>query len=379
MKRTLLLSLAVVAGSLAGWRALAADTAPAATAAAAPAETAKPAPKATDLFADTVVAKGKGFEIKRGQLDEAMVTFKTGAAAQRRQFTPDQTSALEANMLDFMIRNQLLLAKATPVDKATGKEDANRQFEQFRTQAGSDEAVNRHLKMAGTTKEDLLAKMTDETTARVVLERELKISITDDDVKKFYDENPAKFEQPEMVRASHILLSTREDGKELSAEKKAEKYKLAQDLQARAKKGEDFAKLAEQYSEDPGSKMRGGEYTFPRGQMVPEFETAAFALKTNEVSEIVTTQFGYHIIKLSERIPAKKMELAKMTPMVKDYLKQEQMVKRQQELVDYIKKLKQDAGVEILDESLKVKETPAPAGLPAGHPPVTSGTKAGTK
>ena len=80
-------------------------------------------------------------------------------------------------------------------------------------------------------------------------------------------------------------------------------------LLKRARAGEDFAKLAKEYSEDPGSKDKGGEYKFPRGQMVPEFEAAAFSLKTNQVSDIVTTSFGYHIIKLSEKIPAQKVEL----------------------------------------------------------------------
>src|SRR5262249_36535838 len=151
--------------------------------------------------------------------------------------------------------------------------------------------------------QELQSKMIEESTAQIVLERELKISVSDDEVKKFYDDNPSKFEQPEMVRASHILLSTRdpETNKDLPDEQKMAKRKKAEELLKRARAGEDFAKLARENSEDPGSKDRGGEYQFSRGQMVPEFETAAFSLKTNEVSEIVTTQYGYHIIKLSEK------------------------------------------------------------------------------
>src|SRR5207245_5522008 len=130
----------------------------------------------------------------------------------------------------------------------------------------------------------------------------------------FYDENPAKFEQPEMVRASHILLNTKDTaaGTELTPEQKAAKRKQMEAILKRARDGEDFAKLANEYSEDPGSKDKGGEYTFPRGKMVPEFEAAAFSLQTNQVSDIVTTPFGYHIIKLSEKIPPHKVELAKV-------------------------------------------------------------------
>jgi parvulin-like peptidyl-prolyl isomerase len=136
----------------------------------------------------------------------------------------------------------------------------------------------------------------------------------------------------------------------------------------RARDGEDFAKLAKENSEDPGSKDKGGEYTFPRGQMVPEFEAAAFSLKTNQVSDIVTTQFGYHIIKLSEKIPAKKVEFEKVSTEITDYLKQQQT---QKQLPDYISKLKKESGLEILDEKLKPKETANASSLPIPIAPST--------
>src|SRR5437763_13727165 len=111
-----------------------------------------------------------------------------------------------------------------------------------------------------------------------------------------------------MVRASHILIATSDPatGTEMSESEKKAKRKIADDLLKRAKAGEDFAKLAKENSEDPGSKDKGGEYTFPRGQMMPEFEAAAFSLNTNQVSDVVTTPYGFHIIKLYEKIPAHK-------------------------------------------------------------------------
>ncbi len=113
--------------------------------------------------------------------------------------------------------------------------------------------------------------------------------MTDEEVKKFYDENPTRFEEPEMVRASHILLSTMDAAtrQPLADDKKAVKRKQAEDLLKRARAGEDFAKLAKEFSEDPGSRDKGGEYTFPRGQMVPEFESAAFSLNTRPTEEVI--------------------------------------------------------------------------------------------
>jgi len=340
---------------------------------------AKPAIKASDLFPDEVIAKGKGLEIKRSQLDDAMLSIKTTAAAQGQSIPPDHLSVLQQQVLDRLIQIQLLTNRATEADKTTGKETTDQRLADIRTRAGSDDALKRQLTSVGTTQEELRGKMMEEAVAQTVLERELKLQVNAEEVKKYYEDNPAKFEQPEMVRASHILLSTRdtETGKELPDDKKAAKHKQAESLLKRARAGEDFAKLAKENSEDPGSKDKGGEYEFPRGQMVPEFEAAAFSLKTNEVSDIVTTQFGYHIIKLSEKIPAKKVELAKVAPRVKDYLAQQQMQKHQQDVQEYMDKIKKDAGVEILDETLKKAETAA--ALPPGHPQVETAKKPDSK
>jgi peptidyl-prolyl cis-trans isomerase C len=330
-----------------------------------PAAPSKPAPKETDLFPDVIVAKGKGVEIKRSQLDDAMVSIKSSMAARGQDLPPDELNRIEQQILDRFIQIQILMLKATDSDKALGKETCAKRLDAIKARAGSDEALNRQLKSVGTSLSELQIKMTEESTAQVVLERELKINVADTDIKKFYDDNPSKFEQPEQVRASHILLSTRnpETNKDLSDDEKAAKHKKAEEVLKRARAGEDFAKLAKEFSDDPGSRDKGGEYQFSRGQMVSEFETTAFSLKTNEISDIVTTQFGYHIIKLSEKIPAKKVELAKVTSDVKEYLTQQEMQKRQQDVQDYLAKLKKDSAVEILDEKLKPKDAAA------GEPP----------
>ena len=361
MTRSLVLLLAATSLSLESFGATADQ--PASTNAAA----AKRPIKQSELFGDEVIAKGKGVSVKRGQLDEALISIKSTAVARGQTIPPEQMTRIEQDVLERLVQIQLLLAKANDDDKTKGKETSERRFESIKTRAGTEEALNRQLKSVGMSQEDLHSKMTEEATAEAVLERELKINVADDEVKKFYDENPSRFEQPEMVRASHILLGTRDQttGAELTDEQKSAKRKQMEGILKRARDGEDFAKLAKEFSEDPGSKDKGGEYTFPRGQMVPEFEAAAFTLNTNQVSDIVTTQFGYHIIKMSEKIPAKKVELAKVSSDIKDYLKQQVT---QKQLPDYVGKLKKDAGVQILDEKLKPKETTGAADLPPGQP-----------
>jgi peptidyl-prolyl cis-trans isomerase C len=334
----------------------------------APAQAPASAPaKASDLFPDPVIAKGKNVEVKRSQLEDEVMHLKARAAAQGQPLNPAQMPLYEQGLLEDLIRIQILRARATPDDKTTAQKTADKKMEAAVAQLGSGEALDRQLKAVDLSRQDLLSKWIDAATAENVLRRELHIQITDSDVQKFYDENPSKFEQPEMVRASHILLMTIDPKTqaELSKEVKEAKRARMEDLLKRARAGEDFAKLAREYSEDPGSKDRGGEYTFPRGQMAPEFEAAAFSLTVNQISDIVTTRWGYHIIKLSEKLPAKKIELAKVADRVKQDLV---YLAIQKQFAPYYANLKKEAEVQILDERYKPKENPA--GQAPAMPPV---------
>lgn len=325
----------------------------AASASAAATNTAaKPVDAMTALFGDPVIAKGKGFEIKRSELDQVMTGIKSAAAARGQSVPPAQLSQIEGQLLSRLIQVQVLLQKATAADKSNGVQKADQQLKALQERAGSQEVLDRQLKAVGMTQADLRAKVVQESTAQAVLARDLNVSVTDAEVKKFYDDHPADFEQPEMAHVRHILLMTMDPVTRapLTADQQKAKQKQAEDLLKRVRGGADFAALAKQYSEDPGSKDNGGEYTFPRGQMVPEFEAAAFSLGTNQVSEVITTQFGYHIIKLYEKIPAKKVELEKVAPDIKEYLTQQAL---QKQASDYVAKIRKEAGVEILDPKLK--------------------------
>jgi peptidyl-prolyl cis-trans isomerase C len=311
----------------------------------------RPRANPTDLFTNDIIAKGKGVSVNRAQLDEAINGLTAGAAANGQSIPPDRMAMLEQQILQRLIQVQLLTDKATDADKAAGKEMAFKRIEEIKTRAGSDDALDRQLKLAGMTRADFLSKVTEESVAETVLKREMNVNVTDADAKKFYDDNPAKFEVPEAIRVSHILVLTQDPtGAPLPEAQKAAKHKQLEDILKRARAGEDFAKLAKQYSEDPGSKDKGGEYTFGRSQMPPEFETAAFALNTNQISDIVTTAYGYHIVKLLEKIPAHKTGFDKVKTEIKDYLEAQAM---QKQVPDYMKKIEKEAEVQILDDKLK--------------------------
>jgi peptidyl-prolyl cis-trans isomerase D len=156
-----------------------------------------------------------------------------------------------------------------------------------------------------------------------------RVQVTPDEVKRYYEENQQQYTTPEQVRASHILLKT--EGKDEEAVRKA-----AQDLLAKAKApGADFAKLANQYTEEEIGRTRGGDLDFfGRGQMAKEFEDAAFALQPGQVSDIVKTQFGFHIIKVTDRRAAETKTLDEVRAQIEDQIKWERAQSEAQRLAD---------------------------------------------
>lgn len=341
----------------------------------------------TQLFGDPVVAKGKGFEIKRSQLDQVMDGLKAAAAARGQTIPADQEKFYEGRFLQRLIQIQLLLQKSTDADKAEGKKKTDTQIADLKQRAGSTEKFDQQLQLAHMTEADLRTKMGQEVTAMVTLQREVGATASDAEVHAYYTNNPADFEEPETVHVRHILFLTQdpETRLPLSDEKKKEKRQQAESVLKRARAGEDFAKLAEQYSEDPGSKADGGDLPpFGKdgtiaggaGAMVPAFAAAAFSLTNNQISDIVETEYGYHIIQSLGKTPAKKLALTDKIPdtseTVADRLKDVLAQQKMQTLVPpYLEKLEKDGKVEILDPDLKAAVASLKAASASNAPEMT--------
>lgn len=155
--------------------------------------------------------------------------------------------------------------------------------------------------------------------------------VTDKDARAYYDAHPEKFDSGERLRASHILIRVPGDA---PPKQKEALRKKAEEVLAKIRKGSDFAALARQFSADPGSVSKGGDLgEFHRGQMVPPFEAAAYALKPGEVSGVVESPFGFHIIKLQERLPALKLEFDGAREMITKAVLEERRSKRVEALV----------------------------------------------
>jgi peptidyl-prolyl cis-trans isomerase C len=294
---------------------------------------------------DEVVARVNGTEINRKELNGAVQAFAFQMGRQGRPVLPSQNASLQHDVLEELIGRELLLQEGGKYIPADIEKKVQEQVGQMKAQAGGEDQFNKSLAEAGIAPEEYAHRVRDNIIIRgaiqTVVDKEVKIS--PEDARAFYDKNPDQFKQPEVVRASHILIRCAPD-----ASDDVKKGKRAQIEAARAlvTNGEKFADIARKVSEDPGSAQNGGDLGyFPHGQMVPEFDTAAFSLKTNEVSDVITTRFGYHILLVTGRKPAQTVSFDEVKEQLTQYLKQR---KGSDVARTHVAELRKAAKVEIL-------------------------------
>lgn len=300
------------------------------------------------LFADEVVARGKGFEIKRSQLEEAYILFKANAASRGQQIQ-EPPERIEQQLLDRMVTVEVLKAKSTPEDRSKATNRADKVAAEVQAKSGTPGNWERQLKAAGITPERFKAELLERATVEEVMEREVKafVVITTEQAKKFYEENSERFLAPETVRIRHILIATQDNntGQAYTESQKVAAREKADKVHARAKAGEDFTKLVKEVSDDILSREKEGEYKFPRGGMVPEVEAASFSLQTNQISDVVTSPYGFHLVQLLEKTAPQKIDFAKVEERIKEGL---MMMELEKQMPSYLQRVKTEAGVELL-------------------------------
>lgn len=168
------------------------------------------------------------------------------------------------------------------------------------------------------------------------------IDVSEEDMKIFYKAHVEDYSNPLRVRARHILVSV---GKSASAEDKKKSLEKAKEILKKIREGEDFDKLASEFSDDQASKKKGGDLGFfSKGKMHPQFEDVVFSMKPGEVSDIVETPFGFHIIRLEER----KEPATEPFEKVKDQIRERMLSElRKVRVSEFIERAFKDAGVQI--------------------------------
>ena len=304
-----------------------------------------PAPATAPAADKQVVARVNGKEIEREELTAAMKGLLVQMSQSGRSVPADHMQQFEHDVLDELINREVILQTAGKT--VVPDLDAKVAAEVGRTEAqmGGKEEFGKALGESGITADEYSRRVREnlivQETMRGIIEKGQTAS--EADAKKFYEENQSRFQQPDLVRARHILL--RVPPAATDADKAAKKAQI-EVLLTRVKAGEDFAVLAKEFSEDPGSGANGGDLGFfPKGAMVPEFDVAAFSLDVNKVSDVITTQFGYHILQVVEKQPAKLMVFDEVKERIQAGLSQQ---KCQESAREHIANLRKVAKVEVL-------------------------------
>ncbi len=342
-----LASLAAILG-MSPLSAAAADTPPAtpapAASQAAPAPAAAPASApaaAPAVEASTVIAKVNEVPITAGDLNRALRAMLS-QSRMPAPTDPTQRQQIEAMALDTLIAQEVLYQAAKDVAIADLDQQVAAKIEAAKARLGTPEAFAQALAQTGITEEQFKVHLARDLKIGTYIQQEVdaKVTITPEQARQFYDQNPDKFKKPESLHASHILIGTDAGA---TPETKAAAKQKAEDLLVKIKGGADFAELAKAESTCPSAQKGGDLGSFGRGQMVKPFEEAAFSLQDGEVSGVVETQFGYHIIKSQGKTPSEIVPFEQVEARIMTQLKNQEVKKQ---LAAKVEALKQAAKVE---------------------------------
>jgi peptidyl-prolyl cis-trans isomerase C len=288
------------------------------------------------------MARVNGETISKTDFDRAVTALE---ARNGGPVPAPQRDRVFRDVLDQLVAYRLLMQESRARKLAAADAEVDARIKEIQAQFPSEDAFKQMLTSRKTTIDQVREDIRQDITVQKLIESEIadKVAVKPEQVTDFYTKNPDQFKQPERVRASHILIMVPKGSDE--AAKTAARTKAAEILKD-VKAGKDFAALAKQHSQDPGSAQNGGDLGFfQQGQMVGPFNDAAFTLTPGTVSDLVETEFGFHIIKVAEKQTARTVPLEEVRPQLEQYL---QRMNREQQTDAFVNGLKAKGKIEIL-------------------------------
>ncbi len=334
----------------------------------------------------TIVAKVNGVDITRQAFDRELMTVEQRFKGMGRRLDPGKLDQLKADVLEDLINREVLYQDAVKAGISVGPETVDAQIASIRQQFPDEKAFEAMMAQMGLTVDQLKSEIEKGLTIQQFIETKFvdSATISPEEIKAYYDANPQTFQQPERIQARHILIKVdanagadkraealkkeaeaaeldkagktdeaaalKKDADNLKAQadqaqvaEKSRAKKEIQAAQARLAKDESFEDVAKAVSECPSGKNGGDLGYFGRGQMVKPFEDAAFALSPGDVSDVVESRFGYHLIKLEDKKSADTAPLAEVSPKIEEYLIQNTV---REAVGKYLEQQKADSQIE---------------------------------
>ncbi|MFV1994478.1 MAG: peptidylprolyl isomerase [Verrucomicrobiales bacterium] len=306
------------------------------------------------------VALLNGRPLTRGQLDLAVAAYNFKRSIVRAELSPENRRLNQLAALDELIEDELLRSHAENTPLPLPEAEIDQALERFRNQFESEAEFDALLEHSGIPAAELRSLIASQLQQSAWIEHNIAaaIRVDDEEIRAFIEANPESRKVPERVRARQIFLSTVEKGG-------PERRKLIEEIHRKLLAGEtSFAELARDFSEDPRSAKRGGDLDwFSRQRIDPAFAEVVFSLAKGEISPPFRTDIGWHIVELTERLPAREAAFEEIQAEVRQLFETE---KRQVAVSEFTRRLRQNSVIELYREAAIVPE-PEPS-KPTLHP-----------
>lgn len=286
-----------------------------------------------------VLARVNGEPVRKVDFDRLIRNIEIGNGP----IPAERRDEILRRALDELITYTVMTQEAKTQNVSVSDAEIDERVKQMRG-ASSEAEFQKALLARNTSMEQVRSDARVDLTLGKMMDAQMALAeaATEPEARQFYEKNPDKFKQGETVRASHILLKV--DANTPEAARKQARARI-DGLLKRAKAGEDFAALAREHSQD-GSARQGGDLGyFERAQMVPPFAEAAFSLKPGAISGVVTTDFGYHIIKVTDKKGAATVPYEQVSNRIVEFLTAQ---KKQERAAQFIEAAKKRARIEVL-------------------------------
>lgn len=311
------------------------------------------------------IAKINGKELDRTEFDKKYAKMTKAFTVRKKDLPEGLAQRYRESILKQLIDKELL-RQAIAKDGVTVDQAAlDKEFGEYKKMFRTEENFQRYLKSSEVSIDQIKDNIKHNLSVTALLEKKGNLAVTDAEIKEYYEKNKARYEVKEQVRASHILFKVGK--KDDKAKDDAAKKKADDVFKEASAKGADFAALAKKHSQGP-TAPRGGDLSyFTKGRMVPAFEKVAFGMKVGEVAKPVRTQFGWHVIKVTDKKEGRQRPFDEVKESIDKLLRNKKSRKAKAEL---LKGLRAEAKIESF---LPKVEKPA---MPKKAPTVKAPTSA---
>jgi len=287
------------------------------------------------------IASVNGKAISKSQYERRLSVFKKRAAHKGGPLDDTALTTVKNRILENLIDAEVLYQQSQKEGIKVDDQAINEQIEKMKKRFSDETAYKKAIERMHVSEKEFRTEIQRALAINQLIDTNVrqKITVTDEESKKYYNNNSNLFKQPEQVKISLIWIKVTPDDEE---SKKIQARKKIEMVQKKVKQGEDFGKLAKAYSEGPNAQREGAWGYLKRGKTADPIRDAAFALNVGEVSRIIETKSGYHLIKVNDKKPAGTTPYKEVIPMIERHLEKE---KEKTEIQGYIENLKKSAKI----------------------------------